>query len=125
MKTIHYIDYCTMGMLKRLAPDAHASLMAHYVYDGEDMLSDTDLVVFEGFRTVNGDGTYGPHNVGKVCSVTFGVEGKPMADIMTGIILSVTSYAYLYGAKHFITMAMARLWKVTDPYVLMNLKETK
>lgn len=120
MKTIHYIDYCTMGMLKRLAPYAHMAVSNNDVY-----LTDEDVVVFEGFRTVEEDGTYGPHNVGKVCSVTFGVEGKPMADIMTGIILSVTSYAYLYGAKHFITMAMARLWKVTDPYVLMNLKETK
>lgn len=125
MNTIHYIDYCTMGMLKRLAPDAYASVMANYVHNGEHMLTNDDIVIFEGWRTIEEDGTYGPHNVGKVCSVTFGVEGKPMADIMTGIILSVTSYAYLYGAKHFITMAMARLWKVTDPYVLMNLKETK
>lgn len=120
MKTIHYIDYCTMGMLKRLAPHAHMAERFNNVFLTED-----DIVVFEGFRTVEEDGTYGPHNVGKVCTTVYNDEFVTKSKVMTDVVLAITSYAYTYGAQHFITPQMARLWGVTDPYVLSNLKEDK
>jgi hypothetical protein len=120
IKTIHYIDYCTMAMLKKLAPEAYSSVMAnHYDYSTQEyILTDTDIVVFEGFRTIEEDGTFGPHNLVKVCSVCFYGPNCAFSDVMLGVFQAVLANAHTYGAKHFITRNMFRKFNITVPTYL-------